>query len=180
MFVESIVTKTQTSALLLLMLTAFSAHADDVMMDGQTYRAPHTLSTEWLPVTLNPSDIQRLAEKTATLQPSKIGFQPLKTHAMRVCQNFKSRSANRKHLFAPVFIVGDDPVSLHWMRHYQSTLNKIHAVGLVVSADSIHSIKKIKTMGGGVRIYPAEGNAVSQFFGITCYPVLISKHWIEQ
>lgn len=162
------------------MLTVFSAHADNEIVAGPIYGVPQAYTYEPLQVKLNKSNIQSLSEKTATLGPTKTGFQPLKTMAMGVCQNFKSRSANIKHLFSPIFIVGDDPISLAWIKHYKSTLDKVHAVGLVVSASSINSIKKIKAAAGKVRLYPAEGDAVSQFFGIKCYPVLISKHLIEQ
>lgn len=180
MLAESFITKIQTGALLLLMLTAFSAHANNEMVAGPIYGVPQTYTYEPFRVKLNKSDIQRLSEKTASLRPTKTGFQPLKTTAMNVCQNFKSRSADIKHLFSPIFIVGDDPVSLAWIKHYKSTLNKIHAVGFIVSASSVNSIEKIKVAAGKVRVYPVEGNAVSKFFGIKCYPVLISKHLIEQ
>ena len=60
------------------------------------------------------------------------------------------------------------------------SLKKYNAVGLLVEANSSHELKEIRALAGGLRIEAISGESIAQQLSIHRYPVLISKHAIEQ
>lgn len=154
------------------------AYADIQVSTGPTHPLPTTFAISAKSIQFSPAQIQRLSKQAAQLKPDKGGFQALTT-SLKHCQTGYAKRVHIEHLSHPLFIVGDDPVSLQWLNQNHQALQTSHAVGLIIQASSINSLQKIQTAAGSLALYPAKANAVSERFGIDCYPVLISQHLIE-
>jgi len=91
----------------------------------------------------------------------------------------KSRKASFPGLPKPIFIVGDDAVSLQWLDKYAEHLKKIDAVGFIVQLKDYEAYKVI-TDKYKLQLLPTNGDAFVKRFQIQHYPVLISSNLIEQ
>lgn len=133
------------------------------------------------PLHLNKYEIHKLAEKMSiTASKNHYAFTGLKTKKMAVCTDFVKRIVNIKDIKRPYFVIGSDPVSLDWLKIYRNKLVSMKAIGLIVQMKSEKSFKKIEALADGMNIYPANGDELSKAYQINCYPVLITKKYIEQ
>jgi integrating conjugative element protein (TIGR03765 family) len=168
----------QVSLLLSVLILAGHANAATTQVDGVAYPLPNVPGMQEVHVKLTKNQIQALSEEASKIKIPKAGFKVLTTN-LAFCKNFQSKKVNIKHLPRPFFVVGDNPTSIAWIKKYKPELEKVNAIGLVVSAKSIASLKALKSEAGNMALYPANGNALREMFGVNCYPVLISKHLIE-
>jgi integrating conjugative element protein (TIGR03765 family) len=90
----------------------------------------------------------------------------------------------RRHLdikFArPFFLIGTDPVSRQWLRAHRAELLRIGAVGMLVQVETVHDLRAIAALSGGLPILPASASDIAEALGLSHYPVLISNQGIEQ
>ena len=84
------------------------------------------------------------------------------------------------HLPRPIFLVGADELSLHWLTEHRIRLSTLGAVGLVVEADGVADVLKIKRVAGDLPLAAGSGEMLAEQFGLHHYPVLIGPEWIEQ
>ncbi len=84
------------------------------------------------------------------------------------------------YLQVPLFIIGNDHLSKHWLSLRRQELIRIGAVGMLVEAKSSEEVESIKQLGEGLQIYPASGRDIATQLGLEHYPVLISRNGIEQ
>ena len=80
----------------------------------------------------------------------------------------------------PFFLIGSDARSLQWLQDHRDRLKEIGAVGMLVQADTLEDLRTIAELADGLSILPASASDIAKALGITCYPVLISTHGIEQ
>lgn len=92
----------------------------------------------------------------------------------------ETRAFDIPYLQTPIFVIGYDPMSLEWLGKAAPQLLKLGAIGMVVSVDDEKQLHEIRNLAGSLRLVPVSGEALSQFLGISHYPVLISKQGIEQ
>lgn len=104
---------------------------------------------------------------------------PIRTTNMRP-EKTETRDAYFPNLSIPLFIVGADPASLSWLRHWHDALAKSGAVGWVVQAETAEELKAIADAGAGLRLLVMSGESLPGIFGVNTYPVLISERAIEQ
>lgn len=84
------------------------------------------------------------------------------------------------HLPHPIFLIGTDELSLHWLTEHRIRLSALGAVGLVVEADGIADMLKVKRVAGDLPLAAGSGEMLAEQFGLRHYPVLIGPEWIEQ
>ncbi len=125
---------------------------------------------------INQSNINDVVKKPAKV---KFDYLPIKTPNM-MPGAVQARKINFPQLLYPIFLVGSDENSLQWLEKYAPRLKKLHAVGLLVQANTKNNIKSINQVANGVPIIPASGFQIGKQFGVKHYPVLFSKHLIEQ
>ena len=80
----------------------------------------------------------------------------------------------------PVFLIGSDPVSRHWLATHRDELLRIGAVGMLVQAETVDDLRAIAALAGGLPILPASATDIAEALGLSHYPVLISNQGIEQ
>ncbi|NIB44038.1 integrating conjugative element protein [Pseudomaricurvus alkylphenolicus] len=80
----------------------------------------------------------------------------------------------------PFFLVGSDPLSEQWLRQHRAKLIEIGAVGMLVQADNAEDVRRMASVGQGLRITLGSGSDVAKSLGLTQYPVLITTKGLEQ
>ena len=89
-----------------------------------------------------------------------------------------SRHENFHGVYRPIFIVGDDATSLAWIKQYKHRLAQINAEGFLVNVTEAQ-IKHFEQVTG-MHLMPINATTLMKRFHFKHYPVLISKHRIEQ
>ncbi len=80
----------------------------------------------------------------------------------------------------PVFLVGSDPLSRRWLALHRERLQALHAVGLLVQAETVDDLEAIAELGRGLSIMPVPGTDLARALGLVHYPVLVTSRGIEQ
>ena len=80
---------------------------------------------------------------------------------------------------APLFLLGDDPLSLRWLRENQARLRSLHATGLVVSVASAARFQALQALAGTLTLLPVSGDDLAQRLHLSAYPVLVTDHGLS-
>jgi len=80
----------------------------------------------------------------------------------------------------PLFLIGADEHSRHWLVRNRDRLIKSGAIGLIVQAESLADLETLADLAGGIPLLPASGTDIARIYGIRHFPVLISRHGIQQ
>ncbi len=84
------------------------------------------------------------------------------------------------YLERPVFVVGADRLSAHWLQKHRQRLNTLHAVGLVVNVNTGGQLAQLKQIAAPLELYALPGSSFAKQFALSHYPALISASRIEQ
>jgi integrating conjugative element protein (TIGR03765 family) len=79
----------------------------------------------------------------------------------------------------PICLIAYDRQSIAWLKQYDRQLKRVSAVCFLVNARSVADSERIRKYVS-VPVVPAPVNDLVQRFSLTHYPVLISRHLIEQ
>jgi integrating conjugative element protein (TIGR03765 family) len=116
-------------------------------------RAPETFSeADMLPVT------------SARLSPGEV----------------KARRLELSSRMTPFFLVGDDPLSLRWLKARGETLRELNAVGLVVEVASVDGLQRLREAVPGLELRPTPGDDLAGRLDLDHYPVLVTPRGLEQ
>ncbi|ENA9696689.1 integrating conjugative element protein [Salmonella enterica subsp. enterica] len=80
----------------------------------------------------------------------------------------------------PLFILGDDPQSVHWLAQQRATLKSLNATGLVVNVVSADRLEKLRQHADGLTLLPASGDDLAVRLQLDTYPVLITDSGLSQ
>ncbi len=80
----------------------------------------------------------------------------------------------------PLFVVGDDPRSLRWLKRHYRRLAELGASGLVTEVESMGRFLALARAFPALRLTPAPADTIAEAYGIRHYPVLISGRFVEQ
>jgi integrating conjugative element protein (TIGR03765 family) len=78
----------------------------------------------------------------------------------------------------PLFLVGSDPESLRWLAANRERLTQLHAVGMLVQAETMAEVQAVTAVAQGLPLLPASGEAFAAELRIPHYPVLITREGI--
>ncbi len=95
--------------------------------------------------------------KTTTLSPGNV--------ASTMAEN---------NITQPIFIVGDDALSLNWMKKNADELEKINAAGFLVNCNGQAEFDAISN-ATRLSLTPMNGDDFAELFHIKNYPVLITR-----
>lgn len=82
--------------------------------------------------------------------------------------------------FQPLFIVGEDQLSLAWLQARYDRLREMGANGLAVNVQTEQGLEALRKAVPGVRIDPVSGGDLAERLSLTHYPVLITRAGVEQ
>ena len=91
-----------------------------------------------------------------------------------------TRTAISRPYSAPLFLIGCDPLSAHWLAANRSRLGHLGAVGMVVEVPNEAALQRVTELAGGLSLLPASATDLAASLGITHYPVLITQDSFEQ
>lgn len=80
----------------------------------------------------------------------------------------------------PLFILGDDPLSRHWLAQQLTTLKSLKATGLVVNVAFAENLESLRREAGGLTLLPASGDDLAVRLQLDTYPVLITDAGLSQ
>ncbi|EEH9715103.1 integrating conjugative element protein [Salmonella enterica subsp. enterica] len=80
----------------------------------------------------------------------------------------------------PLFILGDDPQSVHWLAQQRATLKSLNATGLVVNVVSAARLEKLRQHADGLTLLPASGDDLAVRLQLDTYPVLLTDSGLSQ
>ncbi|OLU25501.1 hypothetical protein BVH03_17770 [Pseudomonas sp. PA15(2017)] len=81
---------------------------------------------------------------------------------------------------APLFVVGDDSMSLSWLQQHQDTLRRLQAIGWAVNVRDQASLDRIRQAVPGLAVKPMHVDDFAQRIGLRHYPALITRSSVEQ
>lgn len=117
---------------------------------------------------LGAADLSRLLPiRTPGLTPGRVTPRPLSL-------------PNGATLPRPLFLIGAEPQSRQWLEMHRKRLAEIHAVGMLVNAESVADLEAIAAIARGLPILPASATDIAETLGLNHIPVLISRRGIEQ
>ncbi|MCK4609181.1 MAG: integrating conjugative element protein [Gammaproteobacteria bacterium] len=120
------------------------------------------------------------SQRSKSLDPKKSYRFSYKTDSKELTPGIvKTRKINNPMLKEPIFIVGDDDLSMKWLDKYASKLKTIKAIGVIVNIKDSNDYHKI-TNKYGLPLLSVNGDGIAKSLGIRHYPVLIGQHVIEQ
>ena len=83
-------------------------------------------------------------------------------------------------LATPLFLVGDDAMSLEWLAQRQPALKKLGAIGWAVNVTDNTGLQRLREAAGGLAVLPIHGDDLASRIPLRHYPVLITASSVEQ
>lgn len=80
----------------------------------------------------------------------------------------------------PLFLVGQDPLSLQWLAEHAQALQALGASGLAVEAANSDALQRIQATAPELPIWPVSGDDIAARLQLEHYPVLITPTALEQ
>lgn len=80
----------------------------------------------------------------------------------------------------PFFLVGSDARSRRWLRQHRTTLEDLGAVGMLVEAQSVEDMQRMRALARGLPLLPASGTDIARALGVDHYPVAVADGRIWQ
>ena len=110
-------------------------------------------------------------DENQLLYPSDSNFSPgkVKKHLITV-QHFAP---------TPIFLIGDDPMSIKWAKQNALYFKKIKAFGIITNVDNASEVQEVDSETGLV-VMPVNLDGFDQVVGTKNYPFLIYKGWVVQ
>lgn len=90
-----------------------------------------------------------------------------------------SHQIETKGFTKPIFVIGDDPVSIQWAKVNANDLKKIGALGIITNVNNKVRTEQIEKEIGLV-LFPANLDGLSRYLKIEHYPFLWTKNDVEQ
>ena len=112
------------------------------------------------PVPLNKAVFPVISSR---LHPGTVSSRPLKLSGM-----------------TPIFLAGDDPLSVLWLQEKKKTLKSLNATGLVISVASQERFEFLQQQAEDLTLYPVSGDDLAQRLQLDTYPVLITESGLTQ
>ncbi|WP_313025511.1 integrating conjugative element protein [Pseudomonas lopnurensis] len=81
---------------------------------------------------------------------------------------------------APLFIVGDDAISLRWLRQHHEALQRLQAIGWAVNVRDQAALNRIRAAVPGLAVQPMNVDDFARRLGLRHYPVMITSSSVEQ
>jgi integrating conjugative element protein (TIGR03765 family) len=98
---------------------------------------------------------------------------PVVTTSMSVGQitSDEAQNVNIKMLSSAVFIIGYDPISIHWLTSNRDFLASKNAIGLVVNIENKEQMDNLQQIAGDrIRMQPTPGDRIAKHLNIQHYP----------
>lgn len=104
----------------------------------------------------------------------------LPVHSAHLTPGVVSRRVLNLPGITPLFMVGQDSVSLEWLSQHAQALQDLSASGLAVEVADAQALRRIQATAPGLNIWPVSGDDIAERLELEHYPVLITPTGLEQ
>lgn len=80
----------------------------------------------------------------------------------------------------PLFLIGADNFSKNWLQSNYDYLNKIGAMGLVVSVNTTNELAQLRQLAPGLTLMPTQGDDLASRLSLAHYPALLTSEGLSQ
>ena len=163
----------------LLVCASSNAQLVVVNTDGLTVEAAPYLSYIHYPKKGDSSALLKMNQ--SFFQEKNIQLQKLMYPVISRLTPGKIKSHRRKTrgFSKPIFVMGDDPMSIRWAKANANALRKIGAIGIITNVNNPARTKHIENETG-LTLLPADLDGLSQYIQVSHYPFLWTKSDVEQ
>jgi integrating conjugative element protein (TIGR03765 family) len=121
---------------------------------------------------------QEMPAKTAPVKEPDLF--PIRTRRLTPQRLYQEQESYFALMPYPVCVVGTDPLSRAWLKRNLGQLVAMDAQCLLVAAETAEEAQELLSLTQGLMVYPANGDAIAEYFKIQHYPVLISDRYVTQ
>ncbi|PSW28393.1 hypothetical protein C9J21_20585 [Photobacterium phosphoreum] len=123
-----------------------------------------------------------LADKKTILKEAVAAIFPVITPSMspRKNQPYTLFDKPIQGLNYPIAVIGNDQLSINWLKRHREQLIAKHAVVMLVEVESDQEYKNILAIANGLRVIPVSGQSLSDNINANYYPVLITSTGMGQ
>ncbi|WP_130905549.1 MULTISPECIES: integrating conjugative element protein [unclassified Pseudomonas] len=104
----------------------------------------------------------------------------LPVHSARLTPGTVVRRALNLPGLLPLFLIGQDSVSLEWLSKHAQALKALNASGLAVEVVNAQALRRIQAAAPKLNIWPVSGDDIAERLELEHYPVLITPTGLEQ
>lgn len=80
----------------------------------------------------------------------------------------------------PIFLIGDDETSQHWLAQRKTQLQALGATGLVINVQTMEGLNRLRHIAPELTIVPVSADALAERLGISNYPLLMTAEGVSQ
>lgn len=80
----------------------------------------------------------------------------------------------------PIFLIGTDSLSQHWITENYQKLLQLNATGLVVNVNNKQELMSLRTQAPKLRLLPVSGDDLAERIPLSHYPALITETGVSQ
>lgn len=80
----------------------------------------------------------------------------------------------------PIFLIGADNLSRHWMTDNYQKLVQLNATGLVVNVNNKQELMFLRSQAPELRLLPVSGDDLAERVPLSHYPALITETGVSQ
>ncbi len=125
---------------------------------------------------ITPETIQQAAQAPAELH---IQVFPVTTPSMTPGK-VTAKNIQLPLLPGPVFVIGDDKKSRHWLLDHKQQLEKLKATGIVASVQTETALKHLQKLAKPLLLLPVSAEQIGQSIEVTHYPILVTATQVSQ
>lgn len=118
-------------------------------------------------------------EQVTNLKPYPVEASQFPVKSQLTVGKVETSAVNLPQLTQPLFVIGDDPFSIHWLEKNSVELKKRHAIGLMTNVDSEERYKAIEQETGWT-LLPVSLDDIETLAPVTHLPFLLTSQWLEQ
>ncbi|WP_105903535.1 PFL_4695 family integrating conjugative element protein [Vibrio gangliei] len=118
------------------------------------------------------------ASKEELIQSMEKMVFPVQTNSMSLNASAQTERKPTKAT-QPIAVIGSDTYSINWLNTNINELQRLGAMIVVVEVRDLESFNKVRAgIPSNIKIIPANGYPLTQTFGVTEYPALITSKGI--
>lgn len=133
---------------------------------------PITQFTSSLTMKAGPTQVTVPAVASTATLPASFPVSSVSMHPGRLMQPVQLRTLGS--LASPMFLIGDDAMSRHWLAIHREQLKRAGSAGMVVNVASLEAFRSLRALAPEIPMAFGSMDVLARYNGLTTYPLFIS------
>ncbi len=163
----------------MLMLAGFTTGA--FALEGQTLTSLHlsvvASASETAPPEMSESSKAELLNVEKSAQKTLFPFKSVLTPGVVEAHTLSEKNAKA---IPAMFVIGDDGMSIEWLKNHKALLTEIHAVGMITNVESQARVDAIQEETGWKPLIPVSMDGAANVLQVTHLPFYLNKGEVAQ